>query len=209
LCSNLASGKAFFEKLKKNKGIVELPSGLRHEILQPGTGVYPTAADTVTVHYTGKLLNDTVFDSSAQHGKPMETQLNRVIPGWTEGLQKINRGGKIRLYVPSKLAYGDSGHPGIPPGATLVFDVELIDVKSAHPAPVARKNDGRDRPRAPHDFAMHNLAQPLRPSRRRRLFMHTTTVLPSCAKTPTVSGTMPNPAAITMITTTPSATARF
>jgi FKBP-type peptidyl-prolyl cis-trans isomerase len=137
---NLAAGKAYFEKLKENESVVDLPSGLRYEILQPGTGASPTATDTIKVHYTGKLLNGTVFDSSVQHGKPMETQLNRVIPGWTEGLQKINQGGKIRLYVPPQLAYGDSGRPGIPPGATLVFDVELIAVKSARPAPVAPKN---------------------------------------------------------------------
>ena len=130
---NLGEAKAFFDKLKENKNVVELPSGLRYEIVQPGKGPYPTATDTVKVQYTGKLINDTVFDSSAQSG-PLEIQLNKVIPGWTEGLQKINQGGKIRLYIPPHLAYGDKGEQGIPPGATLIFDVELLDFKSTPPA---------------------------------------------------------------------------
>ena len=96
----------------------------------------PTATDTVKVQYTGKLINGTVFDSSAQRG-PLEIQLGKVIPGWTEGLQKINQGGKIRLYIPPKLAYGDRGEQGIPPGATLIFDVELLDTKATPPAEVA------------------------------------------------------------------------
>jgi FKBP-type peptidyl-prolyl cis-trans isomerase len=135
---NLSESKAFFEKLKDNKNVVELPSGLRYEVVQPGTGAYPKAADTVKVHYTGTLLNGTVFDSSVQRKEPAEFALNQVIPGWTEGLQKINQGGKIRLYVPSNLAYGDSGSQSIPPGATLIFDVELLDIKAtpaAAPAP--------------------------------------------------------------------------
>jgi len=139
---NLDESKAFFEKLKQNKNVVELPSGLRYEIVQLGKGAYPTATDTVKVQYTGKLVNDIVFDSSAQNG-PMEFQLNKVIPGWTEGLQKINQGGKIRLYVPPQLAYGDRGEQSIPPGATLIFDIELLDVKATPPsaaAPAPEKN---------------------------------------------------------------------
>jgi FKBP-type peptidyl-prolyl cis-trans isomerase len=133
---NLAAAKAFFEKLKENQSVVELPSGLRYEILKPGQGAYPTATDTVKVYYTGKLLNDTVFDHTLRPGRPMETRLNRVIPGWTEGLQKINQGGEVRLYIPSQLAYGDGGTPNIPPGSALIFDVELIEVKPAPPAPI-------------------------------------------------------------------------
>jgi len=91
----------------------------------------------VQVNYTGKLLNGTVFDSNAQSGKPFEIQLNQVIPGWTEGLQKINVGGKIRLYIPPSLAYGDSGQQGIPPASALVFDIELLDAKAAPAAPAA------------------------------------------------------------------------
>jgi FKBP-type peptidyl-prolyl cis-trans isomerase len=139
---NLGEAKAFFDKLKENKNVVELPSGLRYEIMQPGSGAYPTPTDTVKVHYTGKLINDTVFDSSVQRGQPVEIQLSRVIAGWTEGLQKINQGGKIRLYIPPHLGYGDSPQQGIPPGSTLIFDVELLGVKPTPPAPapVAPKN---------------------------------------------------------------------
>jgi FKBP-type peptidyl-prolyl cis-trans isomerase len=127
---NLGEAKAFFDKLKDNKNVVELPSGLRYEVVQPGTGAYPKATDTVKVHYTGTLLNGTVFDSSVQRKEPVEIALNQVIPGWTEGLQKVNQGGKIRLYIPPHLAYGDSGSQSIPPGATLIFDIELLDIKA-------------------------------------------------------------------------------
>ncbi len=133
---NLRRTNAFFEKLKEDKQVVELPSGLRYEILQPGSGTCPIATDTVKVNYTGKLLNDTVFDSSAKRGQPSVLSLNRVIPGWTEGLQKIKQGGKIRLFVPPDLAYGDAGHPGIPPASALIFDIELIEVNPAPPAPL-------------------------------------------------------------------------
>ncbi len=131
---NLGEARAFFEKLKENKNVVELPDGLRYEILQAGKGAYPKPTDTVKVNYTGKLLNGTVFDSSTQRGGADEVQLDKVISGWTEGLQKINVGGKIRLYIPPDLAYGDNGSGGIPPGATLIFDIELLDVKPTAPA---------------------------------------------------------------------------
>ena len=137
---NLGEAKAFFEKLKDNKNVVELADGLRYEVVQPGTGAFPKATDTVKVHYTGRLINGTVFDTSLQPRQPgaaiepVEFPLNQVIPGWTEGLQKINQGGKIRLYIPPQLAYGDTGQQGIPPGATLIFDIELLDVKATPPA---------------------------------------------------------------------------
>jgi FKBP-type peptidyl-prolyl cis-trans isomerase len=91
----------------------------------------------VKVHYTGTLVDGTVFDSSVQRGEPVEFALGEVIPGWTEGLQKTNKGGKIKLYVPSQLGYGDDGKGSIPPGATLIFEVELLDIKpaAAMPAP--------------------------------------------------------------------------
>ena len=91
------------------------------------------------MNYTGKLIDGTVFDSSERQGKPFEFPLNKVIAGWTEGLQKISKGGKIKLYVPPQLAYGDEGRPGIPPGATLIFDIELIDITpgAAADAPAA------------------------------------------------------------------------
>jgi FKBP-type peptidyl-prolyl cis-trans isomerase len=87
------------------------------------------------VNYTGTLIDGTVFDSSERQGKPVEFALNKVIAGWTEGLQKISKGGKIKLYVPPQLAYGDEGRPGIPPGATLIFEIELLDITPAAAAP--------------------------------------------------------------------------
>jgi len=131
---NLQQATAFFTKLKENKNVIELPDGLRYEIVQPGQGAYPKASDTVKVNYTGKLIDGTVFDSSLQPRQPggtpepAEFKLDEVIPGWTEGIQKINKGGKIRLYVPPQLAYGDEGRPGIPPGSVLIFDVDLLDI---------------------------------------------------------------------------------
>lgn len=130
-----ADAAAFFTKLKDNKAVVELPSGLRFEITKEGTGPSPKPTETVKVHYTGTLVDGTVFDSSLQRGEPAEFPLDQVIPGWTEGIQKVSKGGKIKLYVPADLAYGDEGRPGIPPGATLVFDVELLDIKPTPAAP--------------------------------------------------------------------------
>lgn len=132
-----AETEAFLTTVKKKAGIVVLPSGLAYEIVQPGSGPAPKPTETVKVHYTGTLINGTVFDSSIQRGEPVEFQLNEVIPGWTEGLQKISKGGKIKLYIPPQLAYGDEGRPGIPPASTLVFDVELLDIKATPPAPAA------------------------------------------------------------------------
>ncbi len=137
---NENASTAYFAKLKQDKNVVQTPSGLCYEILQPGEGAYPKPTDTVKVHYTGKLLDGTVFDSSLQRGEPVEFAVDKVIPGWSEGIQKINKGGKIRLYVPAKLAYGDTGAQGIPPGSALIFDVELLDINppaapAAAPAP--------------------------------------------------------------------------
>jgi len=135
--SDAASTK-FFAELKGKKGVIALPSGLNYEILKEGSGEYPKATDVVKVHYTGTLLDGTVFDSSVQRGEPVEFPLNGVIPGWTEGVQKINKGGKIKLYVPYQLAYGEEGRPPtIPPAATLVFEVELLDFKAAPAEPAA------------------------------------------------------------------------
>ena len=133
---NMADTVTFFNKLKENKSVSELPSGLRYEITKPGQGPSPKPADTVKVHYIGTLVDGTVFDSSVQRGEPVEFALGEVIPGWTEGLQKINKGGKIKLYVPAHLGYGDDGKGSIPPGATLIFDVELLDIKAGSATPV-------------------------------------------------------------------------
>ena len=125
----------FFTELKKKPGIVALPSGLCYEIVKQGTGPTAKATDTVKAHYTGTLVNGTVFDTSREPRQPgaavepAEFPLEGVIPGWTEGLQKINKGGQIKLYIPPQLAYGDEGRPGIPPASTLIFDVEVIDIK--------------------------------------------------------------------------------
>jgi FKBP-type peptidyl-prolyl cis-trans isomerase len=128
----------FFATLKENKNVVVTPSGLYYEIVTPGTGPFPKPTETVKVHYTGKLANGTVFDSSIERNEPTEFPLDQVIPGWTEGIQKISKGGKIKLYVPANLAYGDEGRQGIPPGSTLIFDVELLDIKpTPPPAPAA------------------------------------------------------------------------
>ncbi len=134
---NASQGAAFFEKLKEDKNVVELPSGLRYEIVSPGLGAAPKPTDTVKVNYTGALIDGSVFDSSERQGKPIEFALDKVIPGWTEGLQKIGKSGKIKLFVPPQLGYGDDGRPGIPPGSVLVFDVELLDVTPAAAPPPA------------------------------------------------------------------------
>lgn len=108
----------------------ETPSGLKYMIIKEGTGEHPTATDQVTVHYTGKLLDGTVFDSSVERGEPATFGLNQVIRGWTEGVQLMQEGAKYVFYIPTDLAYGTQGAPGaIPPYADLVFEVELIKIE--------------------------------------------------------------------------------
>lgn len=131
-----AESDKFLAEVKTKKGVTVLPSGLAYEVLKPGSGDFPKPTDTVKVFYTGTLVNGTKFDSNVG-GEPIEFQLTGVIPGWTEGIQKINKGGKIKLYVPSSLAYGEEGNQGIPPNSALIFEVELLDVKAPAPAPVA------------------------------------------------------------------------
>ncbi len=129
---------AFFARLKADKNVVQTPSGLCYQVLAQGEGSPPKAGDTVKVNYTGRLLDGTVFDTTLQPRQPgatpepAEVQLgDGVIAGWTEGLQKIGKGGKIRLYIPAQLAYGDEGRDGIPPGAALIFDIDLLDINPA------------------------------------------------------------------------------
>lgn len=124
---------AFLAENKKKKGVITLPSGLQYKVIKSGSGkVSPKATDTVVTHYHGMLIDGTVFDSSVQRGEPVSFPVNRVIAGWTEALQKMKVGDKWQLVIPSELAYGESGTPPkIGPGATLVFDVELLEIKKA------------------------------------------------------------------------------
>lgn len=129
---NKKKGAEFSAKNKLNKKITTTASGLQYEVLQAGDGkAKPTASSTANVKYTGKLMDGTIFDSTDNHGgQPMEMGLSGVIKGWTEGIQLMTKGAKYRFYIPSDLAYGDSGAGGvIPPGATLIFDIELVDFK--------------------------------------------------------------------------------
>jgi FKBP-type peptidyl-prolyl cis-trans isomerase FklB len=127
---NKLEGEAFLAQNAKKEGIVTLPSGLQYRVISEGTGKSPSASSTVTVHYRGKLLNGTEFDSSYKRGEPATFPLGGVIAGWTEGLQLMKVGAKYELFVPASLAYGERGSRGtIPPNATLIFEVELLDVK--------------------------------------------------------------------------------
>lgn len=124
-----AEGEAFLAENSSKSGVQTTASGLQYKIIQEGTGVSPKAENEVTVHYTGKLLDGTVFDSSVG-GEPITFGLNQVIRGWTEGVQLMKKGGKIELYIPSDLAYGPNGAGGvIPPNAALIFEIELLDFK--------------------------------------------------------------------------------
>ena len=127
---NEQKGKSFLASNGKKKGIVTTPSGLQYAVLKRGKGASPSATDTVTVHYRGALLNGDEFDSSYKRGTPATFPLNRVIAGWTEGLQLMKEGSKYRLFIPAKLGYGARGAGrAIGPNETLVFDVELIKVE--------------------------------------------------------------------------------
>lgn len=125
-----AKGKAFEEKSAKEPGAQKTASGLVYVEEKAGTGKSPAATDTVKVHYRGTLIDGHEFDSSYKRNAPAEFPLNGVIPCWTEGLQKMKAGGKAKLVCPSAIAYGDGGNQGIPGGATLVFEVELLEVKA-------------------------------------------------------------------------------
>ena len=124
-----SEGQAFLAQNKTRPEVTTTASGLQYEVLQAGSGTSPKATDKVTVHYTGKNLDGSVFDSSVERGQPATFGLNQVIAGWTEGVQLMQPGAKYRFYIPSELAYGERGAGSdIAPGATLIFDVELISV---------------------------------------------------------------------------------
>ena len=133
--ANKTEGENFLTANKSKEGIQETATGLQYEILIEGDGQKPASTDVVSVHYHGTLIDGTVFDSSVQRGTPASFGVHQVIPGWTEALQLMNVGSKYRLYIPQNLAYGANPHPGGPiqPFSTLIFDVELKDIK---PVPV-------------------------------------------------------------------------
>lgn len=127
---NEKAGKEFLEVNGKRVEVKTTASGLQYEVLAEGSGDCPTANDQVTVHYTGKLIDGTVFDSSVERGEPATFGVTQVIPGWVEALQMMKPGAKWRLFIPSNLAYGPQGAGGvIGPNQTLIFDVELLAVK--------------------------------------------------------------------------------
>lgn len=123
-----SQNQEFLSKNKERPEVKETESGLQYEVLKKGTGKSPSADDKVKVHYHGTLTDGTVFDSSVERGEPIEFELKRVIPGWTEGLQLMKEGAKYKFYVPSKLGYGSRPQGKIPPNSTLIFEVELIEV---------------------------------------------------------------------------------
>lgn len=125
---NAEAGKKFLEENGKRVEVHTTPSGLQYEILTQGTGPRPKADDQVQVHYTGTLIDGTKFDSSVDRGEPATFGVSQVIPGWVEALQLMEEGSKWRLFIPSQLAYGPQGVPGIGPNQTLLFDVELLKV---------------------------------------------------------------------------------
>ena len=130
-----AASASYLTKATAEPGAVKTDSGLIYRELRAGTGPSPKATDTVKVNYRGTLTNGTEFDSSYKRNEPAEFPLNQVIKCWTEGVQKMRVGGKSSLVCPSDIAYGDQGRPSIPGGATLVFEVELLEVSGAGAEP--------------------------------------------------------------------------
>jgi FKBP-type peptidyl-prolyl cis-trans isomerase FklB len=128
---NKINGDAFLKENSKKEGVKVLPSGLQYKMLVEGKGKQPTATDSVTVNYKGTLIDGTEFDSSYKRGQAATFQLNQVIKGWTEGIQLMKEGGKMQLFIPAELGYGERGGGQIGPNSTLIFDVELISVQPA------------------------------------------------------------------------------
>ncbi|HFE38960.1 MAG TPA: FKBP-type peptidyl-prolyl cis-trans isomerase [Gammaproteobacteria bacterium] len=127
---NKKAGEAFLAENKKKPGIITLPSGVQYKVIKKGSGKSPTPANSVVAHYEGRLINGTVFDSSIKRGKPATFPVTGVIKGWVEILQKMKVGSKWEVYIPSDLAYGARGTgPVIGPNATLIFDIELLEIK--------------------------------------------------------------------------------
>ena len=129
--SNKATSEAFLKENAQKDGIITTESGLQYQIIEPGNEVKPGEKDTVFVHYTGTLIDGTEFDASDPEKDPVRMQMNRVIKGWTEGLQLIGEGGHIKLFIPADLGYGMRGTGAIKPNSALIFDVELVKVGKA------------------------------------------------------------------------------
>jgi FKBP-type peptidyl-prolyl cis-trans isomerase FklB len=126
---NRTAGDAFLAENARKPGVVTLPSGLQYRVITEGKGKTPIASSTVRTHYRGRLLDGTEFDSSYKHGQPAQFAVNGVMPGWSQALQMMKEGSKWELFVPASLGYGEAGAGGvIPPNATLIFEVELIEV---------------------------------------------------------------------------------
>ena len=141
-------GSEFTAKAAQEPGAQKTASGLVYKQVSPGTGASPKVTDVVQVHYHGTTVDGKVFDSSVQRGQPVQFPLNGVIPCWTEGVQKMKVGEKARLVCPSDIAYGDGGQPpAIPPGATLVFDVQLLGVQDKAAAAAAARAQQQQQPR--------------------------------------------------------------
>lgn len=128
--SNLAEGQKFLAENKVKEGVQTTASGLQYKVETMGDGAKPVATDTVKVHYRGTLLDGTEFDSSYARNEPISFGLNRVIPGWTEGVALMPVGSKFMFYIPPELAYGAGGGGPIPPNSTLIFEVELLDIET-------------------------------------------------------------------------------
>lgn len=128
----IEAGRAFLEKNKTKPGVKTTASGIQYEVITEGTGIRPTAQDTFVCHYRGTLIDGTEFDASYNRGQPLVYPMNQVIRGWTEGLQLMPVGSKYKFYIPYNLAYGTNDNGTIPGGSTLIFEIELLDVKKGN-----------------------------------------------------------------------------
>ncbi|MAI56121.1 MAG: peptidylprolyl isomerase [Gammaproteobacteria bacterium] len=127
--SSILASPEYLKENSMREGVVVLPSGLQYEIMVEGSGAKPGPRDVVTTHYHGTLIDGSVFDSSVERRAPASFPLDRVISGWTEGLQLMSVGSKWKFFIPPNLAYGDRRIPGIPANSTLIFEVELLDIE--------------------------------------------------------------------------------
>lgn len=144
--ANLEKSKAYLAENAKKEGVVTTKSGLQYKILRPGTGPSPSAKDNVKVHYKGTLIDGKKFDSSYDRKQPATFPVGGVIPGWTEALLKMKKGAKWQLTIPSDLAYGEKGRPGIPANSVLLFDVELLDINPAVEKPKKQEDPKPEHP---------------------------------------------------------------